>query len=73
MQVNEWINAPCTKFPGMGRCLTPNCVSMLEQRIDEKTLNSVFRVSAKTTPFRAVLSVNLPFFYCLANFDYPQQ
>ena len=38
-----------------GLCLAPNWIPMLEQRIDERTLNSVFRVSVKLSIF-AVLS-----------------
>ena len=55
-----------------GGYLTPNWVSMLEQRIDEKTINSMFRVSVKTTPFRCVVCESAPF-YCLVNFACPQQ
>ena len=74
-QVNEWI-----KFRGVcvgggegrGVCLTLNWVSMLEQRIDEKTINSAFRVSVKTNTFRCDVCESAPF-YCLANFDCPQQ
>ena len=48
---------------GRGGVFAPNLVPILEQRIDEKDpkhLNSVFRVSVKTTLF-AVLSEKLPF------------
>ena len=45
-------------------CLAPNWVLILEQTIDERTLNSVFWVSVKTTLF-AVLSEKLPLFTAL--------
>ena len=52
---------PLGLLPGM--CAWPptgsNWVPMLEQRINKRTLNSVFRVSVKTTLF-AVLSKKLP-------------
>ena len=62
-------NSGVCVYGGGEGCLTPNWVSMLEQRIDEKTINSVFRVSVKTTPFRCVICAYAPF----ANFDCPQQ
>ena len=36
---------------GGGGCLASNWVPMLEQRIDERTLNSVFQISVKTILF----------------------
>ena len=43
---------------------SPKWVPMLEQRIDDRTLNSVFQVSVKTTLF-ADLSEKLSFFIAL--------
>ena len=62
----------CGAGGGGGVCLTHTWVSRLEQRIDAKTINSVFRVSLKITPFRCVICESAPF-YCLANFDCPQR
>ena len=42
----------------------PNWVPMLEQRINERTINSVFPISVKTTLF-AVFSDKLPLFTAL--------
>ena len=63
------------RVPNSGVCVCGGggeVQSMLEQRIDEKTINSVFRVSVKTTPFRCVVCESAPY-YCLANFDCRQQ
>ena len=48
---------------GVG-CLVPNWVPMLDKKIDEMTLTSVFRVSVKKTLF-ALLSEKLPLFAAL--------
>ena len=40
-------------------CLAPNWILILEERMVEKTLNAVFRVSVKTT-FFALFSEKLP-------------
>ena len=50
-----------------GGGLAPNWVPMLEQRIDERTVNNVFQVSVKTTLFAVLNEI------CIANFDYPEQ
>ena len=44
-----------------GGCLAPNWEPMLEQRINERTLNSVFQISVTTTLF-AVFFEKLPLF-----------
>ena len=55
---------------GPAGCLSSNWVPMLEQRIDERILNTLFRISLKTILFRCVETAP---FHCHANFDYHEQ
>ena len=74
-QLKKGLKADKTMFhglcPGGGGCLASNWVPMLEQNIDERTLNNVFEISVKTTIFAVFFEVfreTAPF-HCFANFD----